>query len=163
MTVPRMDPEQARAWISLVSIAQLLPTALDQQLTEDAGIINFEYRILGVLTVATDQTLRIGELVTALGAPYPRVSKAVARLEHRGLVERVTCAGDGRAINVHLTRDGRKRWLTATPRHVALARDALLGALDRTELSTLADLLGKIIARLDPDASLGRLPSGGRD
>ncbi|MFV0374538.1 MarR family winged helix-turn-helix transcriptional regulator [Microbacterium sp.] len=158
LPVPRMNPEQARAWMSLVSIAQLLPATLDQQLTEDAGVINFEYGILAVLNVATDRTLRLGELVSALAAPYPRVSKGVSRLEARGLVERIACAGDRRAINVHLTREGRKTWLKATPPHIALARDTVLGALDPGELTALADILTKINERLDPEASLGRHP-----
>ena len=47
--VPRMNPLQARAWLALVSTAELLPQTLDAQLTADAGLINFEYGILGVL------------------------------------------------------------------------------------------------------------------
>lgn len=157
--VPRMDPDQSRAWLALVATAQLLPAALDQQLTRDAELINFEYGILGVLNIAPDQTLRIGELAGAVGAPYPRVSKAVSRLETRGLVERVACAQDGRAINAHLTRQGRRVWLQATPPHVALARDEILGALDPDQLGTLAALLECINGRLDPEGRLGRVSS----
>ncbi|GAB3803001.1 MarR family winged helix-turn-helix transcriptional regulator [Humibacter antri] len=157
-TVPRMNPVQARAWMALVSAAELLPQTLDAQLTADAGLINFEYGVLGMLNVAPDCTLRSGELAAALGAPAPRLSKAVSRLEKRGLVERVACAGDGRAINVHLTRDGRRAWLKATPSHIALARDTLLGDLTAEQLTSLAQLLEMILTRLDPEHTVGVVP-----
>lgn len=156
--VPRMNPIQARAWIALVSLGQLLPQTLDEQLSADAGIINFEYGILATLNVATDRTLRAGELAAALNAPAPRLSKAVTRLADRGLVERVACPSDGRAINIHLTRDGRRAWLKATPPHVELARDTLMADLDDAQLTTLAELLERVIGRLDPEHTLGVLP-----
>ena len=144
-----MDPTQARAWVALVSAAHLLPAVLDQQLTEDAGLINFEYGILSALNIAPEQTMRIGELATVTSSPAPRLSKAINRLQTRGLVERAACPGDGRAINVHLTRAGRRAWLRATPPHIELARDTILGALSIEQLTDLADLLESILARLD--------------
>ena len=160
-TVPRMNAEQARAWMALVSASHLVPAALDHQLTEDAGLISFEYGILSALNVAPDQTLRIGDIVAAIGAPYPRVSKAVTRLDGRGLVERVACAEDGRAMNIHLTRAGRRLWLSVTPPHMELARDTILGGFTPAELEMLASLLGTVIARLDPEGTFGKLPKNG--
>ena len=154
--VPRMDAAQSRAWVALVTTAALVPAALDEQLTRDAGIINFEYGILSVLNVADDLTVRIGELATTLGVPVPRLSKAVTRLETRGLVERAACPGDGRAISVRLTTEGRRVWLRATPPHVELARDTILGDLDDAELATLGELLERVIRKLDPEFALER-------
>lgn len=154
--VPRMNDAQARAWMALVSTAELLPHALDAQLTRDAGLINFEYGILSILNIAQDHTMRMNELATALDSPAPRLSKAVGRLERRRLVERAASMGDGRAINVHLTREGRKTWLRVTPAHVALARDTLLAGYSEAELVRLAGLLERLVHRLDPDSALGR-------
>ncbi|MBW8764616.1 MAG: hypothetical protein JF592_18890 [Microbacterium sp.] len=78
-----MNPNQGRAWLALVAIGELLPSALDAQLTADAGLTNFEYG-------------------------------------------------------------------TATPPHVALARDQLLAALGDDQLVTLAELLEPILERLHP-------------
>ena len=158
-TVPRMNDAQSRAWFSLVSMAELLPHVLDAQLTADAGLINFEYGILSILNPAPDQTMRSGELAAALDSPAPRLSKAVTRLEKRGLVERVPSPGDGRAVSIRLTREGRKTWLQATPPHITLARDILLADYDDAELQRLAELLQPLLRRLDPDALLGRVPS----
>jgi DNA-binding MarR family transcriptional regulator len=159
LTVPRMNPSQARAWIALVSTAEMLPHALDAQLTADAGLINFEYGILSFLNIAPERTLRMGELANAVDSPTPRLSKAVTRLEKRGLVERVSPAGDGRAVSVHLTREGRRAWLKATPPHVALARDSLLADYTDAQLDQLAGLLEPLLHRLDLTATLGRAPA----
>lgn len=149
--VPRMKPAQARAWRALVTLGQKLPARLDDQLTADAGIINFEYAILQALIAAPESTLRMGRLAEAALAPTPRVSKAVTRLQKRGLVEKAACTDDGRAINVHLTREGRLTWLRATPPHIELARDRILGGLSEEQLVALATLLEPIGDRLDQD------------
>lgn len=166
-TVPRMDSTQGAAWLALVSLAELLPHALDAQLTAEAGIINFEYGILSLLNIADDQTLRMNELGTRLRSPAPRLSKAVRRLESKGLVERkVGAPGDARAVHVRMTRAGRRAWLTATPPHIAFARDTLLAPLTPGQLEDLARLLDPILRQLDPElcetrATGGRPPADG--
>jgi DNA-binding MarR family transcriptional regulator len=150
-----MNEAQSRAWFALVAIAQMLPHALDAQLTADAGLINFEYAILRVLNIAPNQTARIGELATAVDSPKPRLSKAIRRLEARGLVGREPCASDGPAVNVQLSREGRRVWLKATPPHITLARDTLLADYTDEQLIQLATLLQPLLKRLDPEASLG--------
>jgi DNA-binding MarR family transcriptional regulator len=94
--------------------------------------------------------LRMGALAEGALSSTPRTSKAVTRLEKRGLVERISCAGDGRAINVRLTREGLRTYLRATPPHIELARDTLLADLSDEELTTLAELLERVTGRLDP-------------
>ncbi|HJC59480.1 MAG TPA: MarR family transcriptional regulator [Candidatus Dietzia intestinigallinarum] len=149
--VARMNPVQARAWLALVTTAQLLPSVLDEQLTQDAELIHFEFGILDTLRRAPEHTMRVGKLAAAVASTPPRLSKAISRLERRGLVERLPCQGDGRAINIHLTPLGRRAWVKAVPRHIELARDRILAALTEDQLSTLAELLEPIIARLDPE------------
>jgi DNA-binding MarR family transcriptional regulator len=91
----------------------------------------------------------MGALAEGSLSSTPRTSKAVTRLQRRGLVERISCAADGRAINVHLTREGLRTYLRATPPHIELARDTILGDLSEEELTTLAALLERVTARLD--------------
>lgn len=152
--VPRMSPAQGRAWLALIATAELLPARLDAQLTEQAGLIHFEYAILSILQAAKNQPIRMGHLAAALACPAPKLSKAVTRLEERGLVERTPCTEDGRAINVTLTRAGRRLWLDATPPHLTLARDTLLAALTDDQLDALAVLLEPILDRLDTNHAL---------
>jgi len=144
-----MDPVHARAWRALVAVGQQLPARLDAQLTEDAGVINVEYAILGALAAAPGSMLRMGALAEGSLSSTPRTSKAVTRLQKRELVERIAGADDGRAINVRLTREGLRTYLRATPPHIELARDTILGDLSDEELTTLAALLERVIGRLD--------------
>lgn len=145
-----MSPTQARAWIALLSTSAALPAALDQQLTADSGLINFEYGLLSALNVAPELTMRMGELATIAQSPAPRLSKAIRRLESRGLVERAPSPNDGRVINVRLTREGRRAWLQATPPHLELARDTVLADFTDAQLTSLSELLESILGRLDP-------------
>lgn len=156
LVVKGMSSQESRAWLSLMSLSQMLEAALDRQLLEDAGLINFEYGILTALQLAQDQKMRSGDLAVAMGSPAPRMSKAVARLERRGLVERVSCPSDGRAINVGLTEDGSQLWRKASKPHVTFARDTILGELSEEALTQLADLLQPIVTKLDPSGSFGR-------
>lgn len=155
--VARMNPVQARAWLALVTTAQLLPAVLDEQLTQDAELIHFEFGILDTLRRAPERTMRMGELAAAVASTAPRLSKAISRMERRGLVERFSCRGDGRAINIRLTDQGRRSWLRAVPPHIELARDTLLADLSEDQLTALAEMLEPIIARLDPEGAFGRL------
>lgn len=151
-----MTQAQSRAWLALVSMGQILPSALDEQLTKDAGLINFEYGILSALRLAEEGKMRSGDLAAALGSPAPRISKAVSRLERRGLVQRVSCPDDGRAINVVLTEEGMRLWRKASVPHVEFARDIILGGLAEDQLVALADLLVPVLQNLDPDGSFLR-------
>lgn len=149
--VPRMNPLQSRAWLALVSTCQLLPAALDQQLLADAQLTHFEYVVLGTLFTADGRVLRMSRLAEATSATLPRLSKVVRRLDARGLVERRTCPGDGRATNVHLTQAGRKAWVQATPAHLAMARDRVLADLTDEQLTAIADALSIIVGHLGPE------------
>lgn len=151
-----MTEAQSRAWLTLVSLAQMLPSALDEQLTRDAGLINFEYGILSALQLAQEGKMRSGDLAAALGCPAPRMSKAVSRLEGRGLVQRVSCPDDGRAIDVVLTDNGKRLWRKASIPHVGFARDAILGDLSDQQLNSIADLLEPVLKNLDPHGRFWR-------
>ena len=154
-----MNDAQSKAWVALVEAADLLPAVLDAHLTASSGLISFEYGILSILYVAEGQEVSMKALGAAVDSPAPRLSKAVTRLEKRGFVERRRCPGDGRAILVRLTRQGRKVWLNVTPGHITLARDTLLADYNDAQLEELAVLLGPLLRRLDPDARRDRVES----
>jgi DNA-binding MarR family transcriptional regulator len=62
------------------------------------------------LEVLTNLSLReqwsIGEVASALGVSSAAATKAVARLERKGLVSRAVDAMDRRCVNVRVTRAG---------------------------------------------------------
>jgi len=155
--VPRLDAEESAAWLSLVTLLELLPSALDSQLQRDSGMTHFEFAVLSFLRFSPDQTRRMTELAAGTNATLPRLSHVVTRLERRGVVERVPCPEDRRATNVRLTELGRRELVRATPGHIALVRRVVIDSLSREQLAQLAEISNAISRALDPDGRFGAL------
>jgi DNA-binding MarR family transcriptional regulator len=84
------------------------------------------------------------ELVEALGMTKGAISKLVARLEHKGLLERTEVAQDRRAQQLELTDAGRK--LVPQLAHIADENDALFfGHLSSSERHELRQSLMGIV------------------
>ena len=149
--VPRLDAEESAAWISLVALTELLPSALDSQLQRDSDMTHFEFAVLSFLRFSPDSTLRMSDLAAGTNATLPRLSHVVSRLERRGLVERVPCPEDRRATNARLTDTGRRELIRATPGHIALVRRVVIDSLNREQLGQLAEIATAIGRALDPD------------
>jgi DNA-binding MarR family transcriptional regulator len=155
--VPRLDAEESAAWLSLVTLLELLPSALDSQLQRDSDMTHFEFAVLSFLRFSPEQTLRMTELAAGTNATLPRLSHVVTRLERRGVVERMPCPEDRRATNVRLTDAGRRELVRATPGHIALVRRVVLDSLSREQLAQLADISGAITHALDPQGRFAAL------
>lgn len=156
--VPRMNDQESAAWLGLITVAQLLPTALDAQLQRDAQLTHFEFIALTALRFAPDSTLRMTALAEATSATLPRLSHVCSRLEKRELVERFPCPEDRRATNVRLTEEGRRTLVHAMPDHIATARRLVIDALTPEQLVALADITTAIRERLG--VTTGPLPVG---
>jgi DNA-binding MarR family transcriptional regulator len=156
--VPRLDAEESAAWLSLVTMLELLPSALDSQLQREAGMTHFEFAVLSFLRFSPDQTLRMSELATGTNATLPRLSHVVSRLERRGVVERTPSPDDRRATNVRLTDIGRRELVRATPGHIALVRRVVIDSLSREQLRQLSEISDAISHALDPEGRYSALP-----
>jgi len=151
---PWLTPAELRAWLGLVTVAELLPARLDSQLQRDAGLTHFEYQVLAMLSEARERTLRMSALAQRTNATLPRLSHVVRRLEERGLVERAPCAQDRRATNAHLTDAGWDLVVRTAPGHVAAARALVVDALSAEQVAQLEELTRTMLLRLDPDGRL---------
>lgn len=153
--LPRMDTSESRAWLALISTAELLPAALDAQLQREQGMTHYEFIVLS--TLQRHRTLRMGELASGTNATLPRASKVISRMQRRGLVERVTASGDRRGVEISLTKEGRRALVRATPGHFDTVRALVLDRLSPAQLDALADALDPILDALDPE---GRFYAG---
>jgi DNA-binding MarR family transcriptional regulator len=102
-----------------------------------------EYGVLYALSSAPEG-LRITELGADVLLTQPGMSRLVARLETRGLVQRVPDPEDARAFRIRLTAAGvatQRRIGRAHARHVA---EAMTRNLDRGELEQLLDLCRRL-------------------
>ncbi|MGM7667761.1 MarR family winged helix-turn-helix transcriptional regulator [Microbacterium sp. A93] len=144
----RMTAEQSRAWISLITTAELLPAALDAQLQRDSSLTHYEYMLLGALLRSGE--MRLSDLAAATNATLPRASKVVSRLQQRGLVERESSVDDRRSVQIRLTGEGRRQTVLATPGHFDTVHRLVLDHLTPEQLNALSDALAPVIAGLDP-------------
>lgn len=148
-----MTPQQSRAWLALVSTAELLPAALDAQLQQDAGLTHYEFIVLTALQ--RNGAMRLSDLATSTNAAPPRASKVVRRLQERGLVERQDSEQDRRSILLTLSRQGRRQLVLATPDHFETAHRLVLDHLTDEQLTNLADALEPVVQALDPQRRFG--------
>lgn len=148
-----MTLEQSRAWVSLITTAELLPVALDAQLQRDSQMTHYEYMLLGTLLRGGPH--RLSDLAAATNATLPRASKVVSRLAERGLVEREESSEDRRSVSIRLTSEGRRQTVLATPGHFDTVHQLVLEHLSAEQTTALADALAPIVAGLDPHQRFG--------
>jgi DNA-binding MarR family transcriptional regulator len=146
---------QLRAWVRTVGVVELLPGALDSQLQRDAGLTHFEYFVLAMLSEAPGKSMRMTDLASLTNSTLPRLSHVVSRLEGRGYIARSTRADDRRVTDAHLTEEGWEKIVATAPGHVATVREFVIDPLDDDDVADLERIMGKIIARLDPEGRFG--------
>jgi DNA-binding MarR family transcriptional regulator len=98
-----------------------------------------EYGVLYALSDAPDG-LRITELLDDVLLTQPGMSRLIARLENRGLVERVGDPDDGRACRVLLTGSGVRAQRAVGLAHGRHVAELMTSALSREQLVQLRDL-----------------------
>ena len=145
-----LNEEQRIAWLRFGAVLELLPAALDTQLTRDEDLTHFEYFTLAMLSEAEERTLRMTALAERTNASLPRLSRVISRLENAGFVERRPCPQDRRATNVVMTAAGWDKIVQAAPGHVAAVRAYVIDVLNPAQLRQLSDICYQILTKLDP-------------
>ena len=96
-----------------------------------------EWRVMA--TVGQERGCTAQQIAASTRMHKTRVSRAIAQLRRRGLIERATSAQDRRALELRLSAAGRRMYAQLVP--LALARErALLACLSPTQRRAL--LLG---------------------
>jgi DNA-binding MarR family transcriptional regulator len=123
------DDVLAAEWHQLMGRYQRLMCALDRELgAHDLSASEFE--VLQQLHQAKECSLRMTELGESAHLSQSALSRLVSRLERDGLLERVTCDDDRRALFVKLTKDGRERYADARPTQRRVLREEGSDCLD---------------------------------
>jgi DNA-binding MarR family transcriptional regulator len=94
-------------------------------------------------TVAREGPLTLGELAAAEQVAPPTVTKAIAKLEAQGLIERISDPGDRRVCRVQLTDAGHRQIEANRSRRNAWLSDQLadLSPDERDRLAAAVDVL----------------------
>jgi DNA-binding MarR family transcriptional regulator len=104
-----------------------------------------EYGVLYALSTAPDG-LRITELLDDVLLTQPGMSRLIARLEARGLVERLDDPDDRRACRVRLTEAGVRAQRAVGLAHGRHVGELMKQGLSRAQLVQLRDLCRELIA-----------------
>ena len=152
-----LDEDERAAWLRLIAVVELLPSALDAQLRRDSQLTHFDYYVLAMLSESPERTLRMTALAARTNATLPRLSHVVRRLEDRGLVERFPCPQDGRATNARLTTAGWEAVVAAAPGHVEAVRRHVLDPLTPAQVRQLREICDALLPTLDTDRALAPL------
>jgi DNA-binding MarR family transcriptional regulator len=103
-----------------------------------------DYGVLYALSTAPGP-LRITELCDDVLLSQPGMSRLIARLEEKGLIERVEDPSDARASRVRMTAEGVRTQRQVGAAHAREVGRLMTGGLDRNELTELRDLCQKLI------------------
>ena len=133
------DEEQA-TWMALIGAIVRLPTALDAQLQQDAGISHFEYQVLAGLSMAPERTLRMSALAGFVDGSLSRLSHTAKRMEKEGWIDRTPDPGDGRYTLAVLTTEGWGKVVTTAPGHVAEVRRLVFDPLTKAQQRQLREI-----------------------
>ncbi|GGA60384.1 MarR family transcriptional regulator [Pseudoclavibacter endophyticus] len=157
-----LDSAQLEVWAAVATLLERLPAALDAQLQRDSDLTRFEHGLLFALGTAPDRALRMSTLAGYANCTLSRVSRAVTRLEKKGLVRREVDPADGRVSLAVLTDDGGDMLLQSTPAHHALVERLVFEPLNEAQVRQLGAISRAINEAIDP-AETWTVPSSGAD
>jgi len=135
-----LTPQEAHAWMSYIDLSTLLGDYLDRQLRRDAGLTHADYNLLTRLSVAEDRALTMSQLAERLKITRSRLTRAVARLEEAGYVQRSDHPTDKRGQLAMLTDSGAALLAKAAPGHVEAVRQAVFDALTEQQVKQWAQI-----------------------
>jgi DNA-binding MarR family transcriptional regulator len=146
-SVPPMRPDDWRVgvWRQFLRTHATVVRALEQQLTEDAGLPLGWYDVLLQLAEAPERRLRMAELAERVLLSRSGLTRLVDRLVAEGLVRRERSPEDARGTFTVLTATGVERLRKAVPGHLAAVQEHFLCHFGDDELQQLSTLLTRVL------------------
>lgn len=143
MTAEPLDLDRFLPYLVNV-LASRLSRSLAAVYEERFGISIPEWRVIAHL--ASHREVSVREIRRRVDMDKSKVSRAAARLEQAGLIEKRVNAADRRLVRLSLTRKGRRLFDDIVP--LALGFETtVLSELSAEEQAALRALLGRLLAR----------------
>ncbi|MFE9324013.1 MarR family winged helix-turn-helix transcriptional regulator [Nocardia sp. NPDC052278] len=149
-----LSDDEQQTWQAFIRLRQRLDGALSAGLAQD-GLSAADYELLVPLSGAPGGCLRAKELAAEVCWEKSRLSKHLARMAARGLVDRRPAEDDARGILVELTPEGRKVLEKAAPNHVELVRRIFVDPMTPAEARALRSLADKVVVEAETESELG--------
>ncbi|GAA2705094.1 MULTISPECIES: MarR family winged helix-turn-helix transcriptional regulator [Actinoplanes] len=135
---------QLKHWQTYVESSWALHTRLEDELRAATGLSMNDYHVLVALTEAPDRRIRMGELANRLVLSPSRITYQITSMVKRGLVEKQSCADDGRGQEALITERGLAALRDAAPAHLETVRRSFIDHLDDEELAAIGRAFAKI-------------------
>jgi DNA-binding MarR family transcriptional regulator len=153
-------PAEFGAWRGLIRLRESVMREIDRRLAEAGEISLDDYGVLVTLVGQEERRLRMSSLGAQRMLTPSGITRAVMRLEKRGLVRREADPEDGRAAFAVLTPRGLAALRRAQRIHHGAVRDIYLGRLDEREQRRLARLFEKALPGVVSSAEWPPPPPG---
>ena len=137
-----LSASRREAWFGLLRTHADITRQIDAELRARADMTLGEYDVLVQLSNGPADGMRMSELARAVVLSPSGLTRRVARLEHEGLVERIS--ENARVVRSRLTRAGRAALARGAPVNLEVVQARYLEQLDESEAATLAALWAKL-------------------
>ena len=141
-----LDPQQQRDWRATITGMTYLMRAISSDLESESGFSMAEYELLVRLSESLEEGVRMAELAEKIAHSCSRVTHTIARLERRGIVERIPASDDRRGVIARITAEGMRRLTEAAPSHVESVRARLVDVVSPEELHQLGEAMRTALA-----------------
>lgn len=146
MTTPRwLSTEEQQLWRMILSAVRKMERTLDETLVEEHQLTTSEYAVLVTLSEAGDHDMRLRDMCQALDWDRSRTSHQITRMDKKGLVSKVKCAGDARGVIVEITPEGERRLKDAVPAHVEVVRKLIFDPMEEGHLEGMHSYLTAVL------------------
>jgi DNA-binding MarR family transcriptional regulator len=134
------------AWRTFLRAHATVTRRLEAELVAEHELPLASYDVLVQLSEAPSRALRMTELAERVLLSRSGLTRLVDRLERDGLVSRQACPNDARGTLAVLTDAGLERLRKAWPTHLRGVSEHVTSKLSPSELATLEQLLGRLLA-----------------
>jgi DNA-binding MarR family transcriptional regulator len=143
-TATYTPPRRLESWVSFLRAHAAITRELSAQLQGEHGLTLNDYEVLLHLSHAEGGRLRRVDLAERVVLTASGITRLLDGLERAGYVAKDTCDSDARVSYAKLTEEGRARLKAASVTHLRGIDDLFLSHYSGSELTTLAELLGRL-------------------
>jgi DNA-binding MarR family transcriptional regulator len=145
-----ISERELRAWQGLLHAHQQVTRVLDAELRAEHALSLADYDVLVRLARAPDRRLKMTDLAHRVMMSPSGLTRAVDRLEERGLVRRDRADGDARLMLAQLTDRGRHVVRQAARTHLRGVREHFTTKLSPSELDSVGRALERVTGPHEP-------------
>lgn len=151
--MPRLDNVRVEVWRDFQSVSSLVERTIDEALRDEWDITLGWFDVLTALQRAGG-TARPLDIASDLRLPASSISRRLDRLEEEGWIarHRHVDEADKRAVDIELTRTGRRLWREMNVSYRRAVQAAFAAHLDDDDIATVRRILDELTPVVDPAA-----------